>query len=240
MGNPVSAVGVDTAGTGAGAVVSIELVDAFLRQLSHDVRNDLNAMDLLISYAEDLGAGEKAGAVLEQLHGAIRYGSQRMVRIARALQVPSPDCIPYPVDLLCEDLKDRLSVERPELSGRLRWAFSGNPILVLLDPVLVLEAMTELLQNAAAFSSQDEPVQVVLDTAEEGVFWRITQSAPLPLKGMHHWGLRPLESSRRSHYGLGLYRVRRVLQALGASLRFFHDLERGVLQTEVFFPGTGG
>jgi hypothetical protein len=49
-----------------------------------------------------------------------------------------------------------------------------------------------------------------------------------------------LESSRRSHYGLGLYRVRRVLQALGASLRFFHDLERGVLQTEVFFPGTGG
>ncbi len=238
MGNPASTAGVNAAGVAGG--VSVELVDAFLRQLSHDVRNDLNAMDLLISYAEDLGAGEKAGAALEQLHGAVRYGSQRMVRISKAFQIPMPDRIPYPVDLLFEDLRDRLSVERPELSGRLRWVFSGEPCLALLDPVLVLEAMTELLQNAAAFSAPEEPVHVAAQGDGDGAFWRVEQSAPLPVKGMQQWGLRPLESSRRAHYGLGLFRVRRILQALGARLTYSHDLERGVLRSEVFFPGTGG
>lgn len=233
MGEGASAAGVDEA---AGRV-SVELVDAFLRQLSHDVRNDLNAMDLLISYAEDLGAGEKAASTLEQLHGAIRYGSQRMVRISRAFQRPLPDVIPYPVDLLFEDLKDRLSVERPELSGRLKWVYSGGSCNALLDPVLVLEAMTELLQNAAAFSAQDTPVHVLARGDSSGAYWSIEQTASHPLEGMRDWGMRPLESSRRSHYGLGLFRTRRILTALGASLEFVQDMKRGVLRTEVLFPG---
>jgi K+-sensing histidine kinase KdpD len=235
MGNHAPAVGV--VGLAAAGGVSVELVDAFLRQLSHDVRNDLNAMDLLISYAEDLGAGEKARDVLEQLHGAIRYGSQRMVRISKAFHPPVPDRIPYPVDLLFEDLKDRLSVERPELSGRLQWVYSGESCRALLDPVLALEAMTELLQNAAAFSPQDAPVQVSAQGDARGAYWRIEQSAPAPLAGMQQWGMRPLESSRRAHYGLGLFRVRRIVDALGATLSFTQDPERGVLRTEVGFPG---
>ncbi len=237
MGNQASAAVV--AGAAHAAVVSVDLIDAFLRQLSHDVRNDLNAMDLLISYAEDLGAGEKAGDVLEQLHGAIRYGSQRMVRISRAFQVPAPDCIPYPLDLLFEDLRDRLSVEHPEFSGRLRWAYSGKSCRALLDPVLALEAMTELLQNAAAFSPQDAAVEVTAFGDGVRAFWCIHQSSILAPKGMQEWGRRPLESSRRAHYGLGLFRVRRVLEALGATLEFTQDKERGVLRTEVCFPGVG-
>lgn len=236
-GDQTSAVGV--VGLAASGGVSIELVDTFLRQLSHDVRNDLNAMDLLISYAEDLGAGEKARDALEQLHGAIRYGAQRMVRISRAFQRPVPESIPYPVDLLFEDLRDRLSVERPELSGRLHWVYVGKPCRALLDPVLALEAMTELLQNAAAFSPQDAPVQVAAQGDAGGAFWRIEQSAPEPLKGMRQWGMRPLESSRRSHYGLGLFRARQIVDALGATLAFTHDPERRLLRTEVCFPGTG-
>jgi signal transduction histidine kinase len=237
MGSQASAVGV--VGLADAGAVSVELVDAFLRQLSHDVRNDLNAMDLLISYAEDLGAGEKATDVLEQLHGAIRFGSQRMVRISRAFQVPVPDRIPYPLDLLFEDLRDRLSVEHPQFSGRLRWAYSGESCRALLDPVLALEAMTELLQNAAAFSPQDATVEVTAFGDRERAFWCIQQSAPLPPKGMPQWGRRPLESSRRAHYGLGLFRVRRVLEAQGAKLEFTHERERGVLRTEVCFPGVG-
>jgi K+-sensing histidine kinase KdpD len=108
-----------------------------------------------------------------------------------------------------------------------------------LDPVLALEAMTELLQNAAAFSPQDATVEVTAFGDRERAFWCIQQSAPLPPKGMPQWGRRPLESSRRAHYGLGLFRVRRVLEAQGAKLEFTHERERGVLRTEVCFPGVG-
>ena len=42
--------------------VSFETIAGFLRLLSHDVRNDLNAVDLLTAYIQDIsGAGSIRG-----------------------------------------------------------------------------------------------------------------------------------------------------------------------------------
>lgn len=225
------------AGCGEGAQeVPLHRVEMFLRQLAHDVRNDLNAMDLLISYAEDAGASALAAQTLDQLHGAVRYGSKRIQRLARAFQSPVPDCIPYPVDLLFEDLRDRIGMERPELAARLRWQFEGRSARPALDPVLVLEALTELLENAAAFSPAEETVLVRACAHEGGGLWQVSQHCMTPPRDPSQWGVRPLESARRAHYGLGLFRVRRILRVHGARLDFVHDPVAGVLRTEVFFP----
>ncbi len=218
--------------------IALHRVEGFLRQLAHDVRNDLNAMDLLISYAEDLGVGGAAAQTLDQLHGAVRYGAARMQRLARAFQVPVPECIPYPVDLLFEDLRDRIGLERPELAARLQWKFTGEASRPAVDPVLVLEALTELLENAAAFSPAEEPVLVLASAREGGGLWQVRQHCMEPPRDPAQWGVRPLESSRRAHYGLGLFRVRRILRAHGASLGFEHEVVPGILTAEVYFPGT--
>ncbi|RFC46073.1 MAG: K+-sensing histidine kinase KdpD [Verrucomicrobia bacterium] len=215
--------------------VSVELLESFLRQLSHDVRNDLNAMELLISYVECERSGGDVGSALMQLHDAVRYGAQRMLRVSRSVQVPDLDYIPYPADILYEDLRDRVALERPQLAARIVWGRCELKTIAPVDATLALEALTELLENAAAFSSCESPVQIGVEACEAGVRWRILQHALDCPSNLEQWGLLPLVSTRRSHYGLGLFRVRRIIRAHQATLGFKYDAGGKKLATEVVF-----
>ena len=215
--------------------ISVQLLESFLRQLSHDVRNDLNAMELLVSYVEYEKSDGDVGNALKQLHDAIRYGARRMLRVSRAVQFPDVDHIPYPADILQEDLKERLLLERPELAARVEWEQCGSNDVALVDASLVLESLTELLENAAAFSAGEVPVHIKVESCGGGVKWSISQHAAECPANLDQWGRLPLVSTRRSHYGLGLFRVRRILQAHRASLVFRYDAAALKLVTEVVF-----
>ena len=217
--------------------VPLHRLESFLRQLSHDVRNDLNAMELLISYIEDLNGGSEVRSALVQLHEAVRYGAKRMLRVSRAVQIPDLECVPYPADLLAEDLRDRLQIERTELAARVEWFFCGQRAVAPLDATLVLEALTELLENAAGFSPLESPLRLIVAQVDNGVRWCIEQDVLEPPNQADQWGTRPLVSTRRGHYGLGLFRVRRILQAHKASLEYRYNGGRKRLVTEVAFSG---
>lgn len=232
-----AASGVEVAIDSGGEAVPLSRLESFLRQLSHDVRNDLNAMELLISYVEDENSGGDIRNALTQLHDAVRYGARRMLRVSKAVQCPDLDCVAYPADLLAEDLRDRLRVERPELSARIEWMNEGQRAVVQIDATLVLEVLTELLENAAGFSSSESRILMRVEPVDGGVLWSVEQQSSEPPANPNQWGLRPLVSTRRGHYGLGLFRVRRILQAHGASLSYSHDAGRSKLVTEVLFSG---
>jgi K+-sensing histidine kinase KdpD len=147
------------------------------------------------------------------------------------------ECVPYPADLLAEDLRDRLQMERAELAKRVEWFFCGQRAVALVDATLVLEALTELLENAAGFSPLESPLQLTVAQVENGVRWCIEQDSIEPPNQSDQWGMRPLVSTRRGHYGLGLFRVRRILQAHKASLVYRYNVGRKRLATEVVFSG---
>lgn len=215
--------------------VPVHLLESFLRQLSHDVRNDLNAMELLVSYVEYEKSDGDVGSALKQLHDAIRYGARRMLRVSKAVQFPDVDHIPYPADIFLEDLRERVVAERPELALRIQWARSESREVAMVDAGLVLEALIELLDNAAAFSSSEISVQIKVESCDSGVKWSIFQHAAECPAGHDSWGRLPLVSTRRSHYGLGLFWVRRVLKAHRASLAFVYQSVEKKLVTEIVF-----
>lgn len=221
-----------------GATIAVERLEAFLRQLSHDVRNDLNAMDLLTSYVEDLQPEGSVREALSQLHDSVRYGSQRMQRLSRAVQICDPEWIPYPSDLLFEDVRARYKLDRPEVFERTNWERLGARVVVAVDPGLVMEALLELLDNALGFSPSGTSVRVFVESQEHGVLWRIEQVADKCPADISQWGRRPLESTRSSRYGLGLFRVRRIVEAHNANLNFFHQPDGQLLVTEVWFGGS--
>jgi K+-sensing histidine kinase KdpD len=216
-------------------MISVGLLESFLRQLSHDVRNDLNAMELLVSYVECEESGGDVGNALSQLHDAVRYGARRMLRVSRAVQFPDVDSIPYPVDILLEDLRARLLLERKELAARIAWVPCSSNAVMQVDATLALEAFTELLDNAAAFSPPEFPVELRVESTEGGVRWNISQHAGECPANLEQWGRLPLVSTRRSHYGLGLFRVRRILQAHRSLLSFCYDAADQKIVAEVFF-----
>lgn len=215
--------------------ISVARLEFFLRQLSHDVRNDLNAMELLISYVECEESGGDVANALKQLHDAVRYGAKRMLRVSKAVQEPDLETISYPADILYDDLRERLLLERAELAQRVAWEGCCVKTCMVVDAGLILEAFTELLENAAAFSHSSHPVRIGVETSAETVRWRIRQHAVERPESMGQWGRIPLVSTRRSHYGLGLFRVRRILRAHRALLNFEYDAGNEQLIAEVVF-----
>lgn len=216
-------------------MISVRLLESFLRQLSHDVRNDLNAMELLVSYVEYEKPDGEVSNALSQLHDAIRYGARRMLRVSRAVQFPDVDSISYPLDILQEDLRERLLLEKADLASRILWERCPPNAVVQVDADLILEALIELLDNAASFSPANLKVEIGIERNNSGVLWKISQHADKCPAHLEQWGRLPLVSTRRSHYGLGLFRVRRILHAHRATLSFNFDGDCQRLVTEVVF-----
>jgi signal transduction histidine kinase len=212
----------------------------FLRLLAHDVRNDLNAVDLLTAYIRDIAAEPGVRGELDQLRTAIRYGSERMQRLSRAFQTPEPEKFFIPVSVLTGDFQERFRNANREVFARVHWADTAVVESLCVDVDLMMEVFSELLENAAAFSRPDSDLFFGVRKMDGGVVFVVGQPAEEVFTDCESWGKRPFVTSRRGHYGLGLFRVRRLLEAHGAQLRFVPSRTHRALEARVEFIATGG
>lgn len=219
------------------AGIPVENIGVFLRRLAHDVRNDLSAIQLLVALLQEGVEVESLSEVGEQVNAALRHGSRRIARVATAFEVPAVEGMDYPLELFFEDFKGRALSAQPDLSRRVVWSVSGGDALAFLDPTLAMEALDELLENAAAFSPRDSSISVAAVGRGTGVEWCFSQSTQVVPQGYDLWGRSPLMGSRRGGYGLGLFRARRIIEAHGGRLGFAYSADTGSLNTDVFFPG---
>ena len=224
--------------------VSFETIAGFLRLLSHDVRNDLNAVDLLTAYIQDVSGAESIRGELGQLRTAIRYGSERMHRLSRAFDTPRVDAIELPLHVLMDDLRAQMLLAKPEIEPRLQWRIEDENTNVFVDPTLAMEVFRELADNALAFSAHDSIVHLIVHLMVTGneahcLEWRFAQNLKEPISNPDNWGRSPFLSDRRGHYGLGLFRVRRIVEAHKGSLEFVHDRKTEILSAVVRFPLEG-
>lgn len=219
------------------AVISVEDLCVFLRRLAHDVRNDLSAIKLLLACLQESSGADAGGLLGGQMDDALRHSTRRMSRVAKAFEPPSVDAMDYPLDLFFEDFKARATSLRSDSSARIRWELNGGQKVGVFDPALAMEALDELLDNAFAFSVHDTPLWVSAAGMDVGVEWRFRQSLEGVPIGCDQWGRTPLGGSRKSGYGLGLFRARRIIEAHGGRLEFAHTAESGTLVAVAFFPG---
>jgi signal transduction histidine kinase len=229
--------------------VSLPTLEHFLRLLSHDVRNDLNAIDLLGVYLNEITEQEEVRQEVTQLRAAVRFAAQRMIRVSKALQAADAELVDYPLSDLLEDW--RTSWESGEgRQGRalwqdsigIEWERTADRSPVQVDGLLVFEALRELLDNAGAFSVPGSCLQVGAIQAGSGrAGLRIEQTfaeSELPTALTDPGVL--LQSRRRGHYGLGLFRARRILESFGAELLFRLDPKTRKLSTLLAFAPGGG
>ena len=227
----------DTSAVAPRVAVSFETIAGFLRLLSHDVRNDLNAVDLLTAYIRDISGAESIRGELDQLRTAIRYGSERMHRLSRAFDAPRVEAIELPVHILIDDLRAQMIAAKPELQTRLHWRVEEEDANICVDPTMALEVFRELTDNALAFSPYDSVVSISVLTGEGDVFkWCFEQGMKDAPSNPDQWGRVPFLSSRRGHYGLGLFRARRIIEAHKGSIDFLHDSGTQKLSSVVRFP----
>jgi signal transduction histidine kinase len=207
-------------------------IAAFVRQHTHDVRNDLNSLDLEGSLLADLVSDEEAKESITRMRRQIRQAAGKL----KALSAKFGDPRPIPGAMLASDLFEIWQEQARGLVEPLdvAWQSKLRAESVSVDAALISLALRELLDNAAAFSAGSR-VRASAYGHPERVTYELEEpkSEPVDPQG---WCINPLQSSRRGAYGLGLWQAGRIVKAHGGELSQRYVPEEKSLVSTVWLP----
>src|SRR5947209_14455784 len=81
----------------------------FLRQLSHDIRNNLNAVELQSAFLAELATDDETKAEVQRLREMISSVGTSLQRLTAGLAQSTPTPISYPAADFVEDLKQKIA-----------------------------------------------------------------------------------------------------------------------------------
>src|SRR4051812_16124679 len=96
-------------------------IAAFVRQVTHDVRNNLNSLDLQAAYATELITDPEAAAEVKRLRAIIQTSARQLQALSSNFQNSAPHLVKYQASILIEDLCERLTKTFPEAAGDVTW-----------------------------------------------------------------------------------------------------------------------
>ena len=213
-------------------------VTRFIGQLSHDLRNHLNGVELQAAYLGDIMDEPEAKAEIKRLREMTGGLGAHLQKLSANLAKVQLEMMPYPAADFVEDLRAKLTLEQPEQSAAVEWNISLGKEMLEIDPQLLPEAFVELFANAGAHGRAEGPL--VFEGRAEGETIEFGLREPkTPFNGAtEDWGTRPLQHVRSGHYGLGLFRARSIFEAHHAHYRVHFDPAASILQTNVSFPAS--
>lgn len=205
-------------------------LSAFLRRHTHDMRNDLNALELELALLKELSPEGEAQECVARMSRQARLIAERMKALSARFQDPLPFASILPAHALfviwqerCEDHR-----ERPDV----RWDEQLGDQNVEVDAGMMAAVFNELLCNAASFCRG--PITVSARPEGTAVFFEMREPQEVPLD-TQLWG-RPFYTTRTGHDGLGLWTARRMIAANQAEIAQRYLPEDSVLLTRITIP----
>ena len=208
----------------------------FVRQLSHDLRNHLNAVELQSAFLAELATDPELKEEIKRLRQIVSQSGSALQKLSARLNPPAPSLTPYPATHFVEDLQTKIGNEFPSQAGGVRWKIDTGNVKLAIDPQLLQEAMLELFRNA--FEHQVAGSSLDFNAIAEGDTIVLTLYEPKSGfdAGMEDWAREPLRHVNRGHYGLGLNRARIIIESQGGQLGARHDPTDSKLITTVTVP----
>lgn len=216
-------------------------VSKFVRQITHDVRNGLSAMDLHAAYMSELVTDPEVLDEIRKLRGMVVTNATMLRELSLAFQPLSLHPIPWSVETFYREIERRIKSEfADEPAIEFEPASFGEGVEVFVDLDQTIKTFARVVQNGVLFRSNDAPLTVsaFLEDGEWVLQLRELKGDFSPAQPPETWGTEPLVSTRSGGYGLGLWLVRQCMEGHHGSLRIF--VEAGVLYTQLRFPLHGG
>ena len=212
------------------------VVVKFIRQLAHDLRNHLNAAELQSAYLAEIAENDEMREEIKRLRGMVAQVGVNLQEVTAALSQPPLTEMPYVATELIEDLQQKLTSVYPAESAQVKWEVAATDATLNIDPQLLLPALLELFANAFRHQ-RGEGAIVAAARAEDGRFlFTLSEPKQAWQRSTDNWGREPLQSLGQGHYGLGLYRTRRVIEAHRGSFAAQHDQGASALVTTISLP----
>jgi signal transduction histidine kinase len=198
--------------------VSMPVVVKFIRQLAHDLRNHLNAAELQSAYLAEIAENDEMREEIKRLRGMIAQVSLNLQQVTAALSHPPLTQMPYVAGEFIEDLQQKLAATYPAESAQVKWEITDAEANLNIDPQLLLPALLELFANAFRHERGDGPISATAGVKKGRFVFTLSEPKQNFQRSTENWGREPLFSLGQGHYGLGLYRTRRIVEAHGGEL----------------------
>lgn len=216
--------------------VSMPEVVKFVRQLAHDLRNDLNAAELQSAYLAEITENQEMKDEIQRLRAMIAKVGSNLQKVTATLGQPRLSSMAYDAGDFVEDLRLKLAAAHPDKAAKVEWKGAPGNAALEIDPQLLLPAIMELFENAFRHEPGDGVILVDARMEKDGFLLTIHE----PKSGFAHstekWGREPFRSVGQGHYGIGLHRTRAVVEAHGGQLQARYDPKSLSLVTTVSLP----
>src|ERR1700746_1817867 len=93
----------------------------FISQLSHDLRNDLNAIELQSAYIGELEKNEEIQGEIKHLREMVSGMASTLQQLSRAVGDVKPTLISYRATDFMEDLRSKIGNEFPKQNTEINW-----------------------------------------------------------------------------------------------------------------------
>ena len=222
-------------------LLSVPWIDTarFVHQLSHDLRNHLNAIELQSAYISELDASAELKGEIKRLREMIS-GLTAVLQKLSGLGEVKPNLISYQASDFVEDLRKTIAHEFPKESAEITWDIQTGGAMLNVDPQLLQQAFSEVFANA--FQHDRGKGALVAAARIEGKRFVFTLREPKARfeSSTENWGREPFRRITRGHYGLGLNRVRVIMEAHGGEMHAEYDPKGSTLLTTLTLPNARG
>lgn len=217
--------------------VSWDNIVRFVRQLSHDLRNDLNAVELQAAFIGELTSeNAELKEEVKRLREMIAKFSSTLHGLSTALGQISANKMPYRASDFVEDLRERIAKDFSAESGAINWEGQTGDAMFEVDPQLLQQAFIELFTNAFQHERGKSSLSALAKIDHGNFVFTLREPKAGFQLPTENWGRQPFGKVRQGHYGLGLNRVRAILEAHGGDLRAQYDPTASALVTTITLP----
>ena len=211
----------------------------FVRQFSHDLRNDLNAIELQSAYIAELTQDQELTTEIKRLREVASGMNSTLQLLSRAVGEVAPNLVTYPAGEFMADMRAQIERKFSKENHEITWDVQIQDGMLNIDPQLFQELFVELFANAFQHDRGNGALVAKSRISDGRFLFSLHEPKAAFSSDMRNWGREPLRNIRQRHYGLGLNRVRAIVEAHGGKLQVQYDPKSSTLVSTVALPMLG-
>jgi K+-sensing histidine kinase KdpD len=211
----------------------------FIRQLSHDLRNHLNAIQLQSAYIAELEREQELKGEIKRLQEMISGMTSTLQLLSKTVSEVRPSLISYQAADFMEDLRTKIDHDFSGESTNITWDIQLGEAALNIDPQLLQEAFTELLANAFRHNRGEGALVATAKMDKNRFLFALQEPKNRFDSPTGGWGHEPLRKISQGHYSLGLNRVRAIVEAHGGGMYAQYNPKVSALTTTLVLPVSG-
>jgi K+-sensing histidine kinase KdpD len=216
--------------------VPMDRIVQFVRQLSHDLRNHLNAAELQAAFLKEIATDAELRDEVQRLRTMISEVGTSLQQVTTSLAPIKLTTMPYAASAFLEDLRAKVEQQFGASAAAFTWEVAATDAMLEIDPQLLQQALLELLGNALQHASASSSTAVGAEVRGGELTLTVREPKAAFDGSTADWGREPFKTAKHGHYSLGLHRARNIIEAHGGTLTAEHDGAASVLVTTVSLP----